>query len=37
MWLVVLFFIYCAMRELVRAVGPEKVIKMFFGSRKEAV
>jgi hypothetical protein len=37
MWLIVLFFVYCAMRELVRAVGQEKVIKMFFGGRKEAV
>jgi hypothetical protein len=36
MWLVVLFFVYCAMRELVRAVGPEKVIRMFFGGRRTA-
>jgi len=33
MWLAVLFFIYCAMRELVRAIGREKVIKMFFSGR----
>lgn len=32
-WLAVLFFVYCAMRELVRAVGKEKVIGMFFGDR----
>jgi len=32
-WLAVLFFVYCAMRELVRAVGKEKVMGMFFGSR----
>ncbi len=30
-WLVVLFFVYCAMRELVRAIGKDKVISMFFG------
>jgi hypothetical protein len=36
MWLVVLFFVYCAMRELVRAVGREKVIRMFFGGRSDA-
>lgn len=33
MWLLVLFFVYCAMRELVRAVGREKVIAMFVGAR----
>jgi len=32
MWLAVLFFVYCAMRELVRAIGREKVIQMFIGS-----
>ncbi len=31
MWLVVLFFVYCAMRELVRAIGREKVVHMFIG------
>lgn len=31
MWLVVLFFVYCAMRELVRAIGREKVVQMFIG------
>jgi hypothetical protein len=36
MWLVVLFFVYCAMRELIRAVGPDKVIRMFFGRRSDA-
>lgn len=30
-WLVVLFFVYCAMRELVRAIGRDKVVTMFFG------
>ena len=32
LWLVVLLFVYCALRELVRAIGPEKVIELFFGS-----
>src|SRR5215831_14835152 len=31
LWLVVLLFVYCAMRELDRAIGREKVIEMFFG------
>jgi hypothetical protein len=31
LWLVVLLFVYCAFRELVRAVGREKVVAMFFG------
>jgi len=33
MWLSVLFFVYCALRELVRAIGREKVIEMFIGGR----
>ena len=33
MWLAVLFFIYCAMRELVRVIGRDKVIHMFFAGR----
>jgi hypothetical protein len=33
LWLVVLLFVYCAMRELVRAIGREKVVDMFFGPR----
>lgn len=36
MWLVVLFFAYCALRELVCAIGREKVFKMFFGSPGDA-
>ena len=31
MWLAVLFFVYCALRELVRAIGREKVRQMFIG------
>jgi hypothetical protein len=34
LWLVVLLFVYCALRELIRAIGREKVIEMFFGYRK---
>ena len=30
-WVVVLLFVYCAFRELVRAVGPHEVRRMFFG------
>jgi hypothetical protein len=31
LWLVVLLFVYCAVRELIRAVGPHEVKRMFFG------
>ena len=31
MWLAVLLFFYCTMRELIRAIGREKVIQLFFG------
>ena len=31
LWLVVLLFMYCAMRELIRAIGPREVRRMFFG------
>ena len=30
LWLVVLLFVYCATRELIRAIGRERVIAMFF-------
>jgi hypothetical protein len=33
-WLVVLFLAYCAMRELVRVVGRDRVLHMFFGDPK---
>ena len=33
MWLLVLFLVYCALRELVRAIGREKVVAMFIGGR----
>jgi hypothetical protein len=32
-WLIVLLFVYCALRELMRAIGREKIIEMFFGRR----
>jgi len=32
LWLVVLLFMYCAMRELIRAIGPREVKQMSFGS-----
>src|SRR5262245_55971457 len=32
LWLVVLIFIYCTARELVRVIGRDEVRKMFFGS-----
>ena len=34
-WLLVLFFVYCALRELIRVVGRERVLSMFFGPRGE--
>jgi chromate transport protein ChrA len=30
-WLLVLFFFYCALRELIRVIGRERVRQMFFG------
>lgn len=33
MWLVVLFFVYSALRELIRVIGRDKVIQLFFGGR----
>ena len=31
LWLLVLLFMYCAMRELIRAIGTHEVRRMFFG------
>ena len=31
LWLLVLLFVYCAVRELVRALGADKVRRMYFG------
>lgn len=30
-WLLVLLFLYCALRELIRSLGRDRVIEMFFG------
>lgn len=35
MWVAVLLFIFCALRELARAIGEGEVIRMFFGGRSE--
>src|SRR5262249_33096934 len=32
LWLLVLIFVYCAARELVRIIGRERVIQIYFGS-----
>ncbi|TRW93076.1 hypothetical protein [Candidatus Methylobacter oryzae] len=31
-WLVILLFIYCAVRELIRAIGTEEVMRLFLGA-----
>lgn len=36
MWLAVLLFLYCAIRELARAIGREKVIRLFLGNGDNA-
>ena len=33
-WLVVLFLAFCTLRELVRVVGRDRVLHMFFGDPK---
>ncbi len=30
-WLSVLLFVYCSLRELIRAIGKDAVLKLFFG------
>ena len=32
LWLIVLIFVYCAMRELVRVIGRHRVLQVFFGT-----
>ena len=32
LWLLILLLLYCAVRELIRALGRERVVKMFFRS-----
>lgn len=36
MWLIVLFFIYCALRELVRVIGKREFVAMFLGVGQRA-
>lgn len=31
LWLSVLLFVYCSLRELIRAIGRDHVLKLFFG------
>ena len=31
LWLIVLIFVYCASRELIRVVGRERVVQIYFG------
>lgn len=35
-WLLVVLFVYCALRELVRVLGRERAVSIFFGSRRSA-
>lgn len=35
LWLIVLLFVYCALREFVRVVGRREVMGMFFGSTRQ--
>jgi len=37
LWLTVLIFVYCAMRELIRVIGRERIVHMFFGRAVPAV
>ncbi len=37
MWLAVLFLMFCAMRELIRVIGRDKFIHLFFGGRINVV
>ena len=30
LWLLILLLVYCSLRELVRTLGRERIIKMFF-------
>lgn len=34
LWLLVLFFVYCALRELIRVLGRDRVLSIFFGSSR---
>jgi hypothetical protein len=34
LWLSVLLFVYCALRELIRAIGRDQVLRLFFGMER---
>jgi hypothetical protein len=34
LWLSVLLFVYCALRELIRAIGRDQVLRLFFGTER---
>ncbi|WP_045227139.1 hypothetical protein [Methyloterricola oryzae] len=36
MWLLVLFFVYVSLRELIRAIGKDTFISLFFGAARRA-
>jgi hypothetical protein len=36
MWLIVLFFVYCSLRELIRAIGKREFTAMFLGLESRA-
>jgi hypothetical protein len=36
LWLSVLLFVYCSLRELIRVIGREQVLKLFFGITKRS-
>jgi len=36
LWLTVLIFVYCAMRELVRVIGRDRVVQIFFGNPRSS-
>ena len=37
LWLLVLLLVYCALRELVRALGRDRIIRLFFHEPSTAV
>lgn len=34
LWLSVLLFVYCALRELIRVIGRDQVVRLFFGTER---
>ncbi|HOC60607.1 MAG: hypothetical protein KBA28_00545 [Syntrophaceae bacterium] len=37
MWLTVLLLVFCALREIIRVIGKDRVVQMFFGNRKTKI